>query len=106
MTHAQPAPGPARIERPLPLADDIALAVREFSHDYWARTQVRPQVLVLAGARVWRELLRDVGRHPWWRFGATPSEVLGQDGSRVVHAGIPTDEWKLALLTEWRGSLS
>lgn len=96
------------IDRPVPLADDLVLAVREYKHDYAIRHGQRPELLVLAGARVWEKLVIAVhkGEHPWWRLDSLDKAIVGADGNRVIRADLPINEWRLAVLAEWRGSVS
>lgn len=99
--------GTPAVARPLALLDDIALAARRYKHDYWVRHAEHPDVLVLAGRRVWEELLVALAReaHHWWRIDPLKDEVVALDGAaRIVSAGIAMDEWRLTLLTEWMGS--
>lgn len=104
----QPSPTPPPLEVPAALGD-IVQAVRRHRHEHAARTGTWPDVLVLVGPRLWEHLLLTATRRvtplAWLDLENPTQLVLLAYNTRVVRAGIPADEWRLVVATEWRGTI-
>lgn len=87
---------------------DIVQALHDHRRDHIVRFGERPEVLVLVGNRLWRQLVRGATRNI--AVGIHPDPFAGEMvvpayGARIVPAGIPLDEWRLVVATEWRGTV-
>lgn len=92
----------------LALLRELAVTAREEFDRYWVRYAEEREVLVLVGPRLWQLLATTVAREgePFWHLDRIANQVVGLDGmTRIVRADIGLDEWRVALLTDRRGSV-
>lgn len=105
---SQPDPDPL-VKRPASPMYEITLAIGGYRNEYLRRYGKRPDdVLVLAGRRVWQQLLEVVADQgeEWWRVDESTGTVIGRRGTtRIVQADIPENTWLLVTPTEWTGSV-